>query len=125
MTFRSRISFPVLLGIATAFGISSTMQAYWLSRVSGEVEHMRLHLVFLNLVYWYVPALLAPVIVSLATRYQVHRGKLATFALVMIMSDVVAALWGVEDLLGPRAPGLRGAVEVLGRRLRAQLSGEL
>src|SRR5207253_725945 len=41
---------------------------------------------------------------------------LATFALVMIMSDVVAALWGVEDLLGPRAPGLRGAVEVLGRR---------
>jgi branched-chain amino acid transport system permease protein len=41
---------------------------------------------------------------------------LATFALVMILSDVVAALWGVEDLLGPRAPGLRGAVEILGRR---------
>src|SRR5206468_760964 len=41
---------------------------------------------------------------------------LATFALVMIVSDVVAALWGVEDLLGPRAPGLRGAVEIFGRR---------
>jgi branched-chain amino acid transport system permease protein len=41
---------------------------------------------------------------------------LATFALVMILSDVVAALWGVEDLLGPRAPGLRGSVEILGRR---------
>src|SRR5207237_8821354 len=41
---------------------------------------------------------------------------LATFALVRITSDAVAALWGVEDLLGPRAPGLRGAVEVLGRR---------
>src|SRR4051812_29168484 len=41
---------------------------------------------------------------------------LATFALVMILSDVVAALWGGEDLLGPRAPGLRGAVEILGRR---------
>ncbi|HEY6821682.1 MAG TPA: ABC transporter permease [Burkholderiales bacterium] len=41
---------------------------------------------------------------------------LATFALVMIVSDVVAALWGVEDLLGPRAPGLRGSVEILGRR---------
>jgi branched-chain amino acid transport system permease protein len=40
---------------------------------------------------------------------------LATFALVMIASDVVAALWGVEDLLGPRAPGLRGSVEILGR----------
>ncbi len=26
-------------------------------------------------------------------------------------------LWGPEDLLGPRAPGLRGAIEVLGRRM--------
>jgi branched-chain amino acid transport system permease protein len=41
---------------------------------------------------------------------------LATFALVMVISDVVAALWGVEDLLGPRAPGLRGSVDILGRR---------
>ena len=40
---------------------------------------------------------------------------LATFALVLLLSDVVAALWGVEDLLGPRAPGLRGSVEILGR----------
>jgi len=39
---------------------------------------------------------------------------LATFALVLLLSDVVAALWGVEDLLGPRAPGLRGSVEILG-----------
>jgi branched-chain amino acid transport system permease protein len=41
---------------------------------------------------------------------------LATFALVMVISDLVAALWGVEDLLGPRAPGLRGSVDILGRR---------
>ena len=39
---------------------------------------------------------------------------LATFALVLVVSDVVAALWGVEDLLAPRAPGLRGSVEILG-----------
>ena len=39
---------------------------------------------------------------------------LATFALVLLVSDVVAALWGVEDLLAPRAPGLRGSVEILG-----------
>src|SRR6201981_2878534 len=42
---------------------------------------------------------------------------LGTFALVLILSDAVLWLWGPEDLLGPRAPGLRGAVEVLGRRL--------
>ncbi len=42
---------------------------------------------------------------------------LATFALVLVINDATLWLWGPEDLLGPRAPGLRGAVEVLGRRL--------
>lgn len=39
---------------------------------------------------------------------------LATFGLVMIIADVVLLVWGPEDLLGPRAPGLEGAVQVLG-----------
>ena len=42
---------------------------------------------------------------------------LATFALVLVINDAALWLWGPEDLLGPRAPGLRGAVEILGRRL--------
>ncbi len=42
---------------------------------------------------------------------------LATFALVLIINDATLWLWGPEDLLGPRAPGLTGAVEILGRRL--------
>src|SRR5215469_16763160 len=42
---------------------------------------------------------------------------LATFALVLIINDATLWLWGPEDLLGPRAPGLRGAIEVLGRHL--------
>jgi ABC-type branched-subunit amino acid transport system permease subunit len=42
---------------------------------------------------------------------------LATFALVLVINDAVLWLWGPEDLLGPRAPGLRGSIEVLGRRL--------
>ena len=41
---------------------------------------------------------------------------LATFALVLVASDATLAIWGPEDLLGPRAPGLRGSVEILGRR---------
>src|SRR6185295_7939788 len=41
---------------------------------------------------------------------------LATFALVLVINDVAQYLWGPEDLLGPRAPGLRGSVEILGRR---------
>src|ERR1700749_2427685 len=42
---------------------------------------------------------------------------LATFALLLVINDAALWLWGPEDLLGPRAPGLRGAIEVLGRRL--------
>src|ERR1700687_6515467 len=42
---------------------------------------------------------------------------LATFALVLVINDATLWLWGPEDLLGPRAPGLRGAVEILGRNL--------
>ncbi len=41
---------------------------------------------------------------------------LATFALVLVINDATLWLWGPEDLLGPRAPGLRGAVDILGRR---------
>ncbi len=42
---------------------------------------------------------------------------LATFALIRVINDATQWLWGPEDLLGPRAPGLRGAIEVLGRNL--------
>lgn len=42
---------------------------------------------------------------------------LATFGLVLVIGDGVLLLWGAEDLLGPRAPGLRGAVDVLGTAL--------
>ena len=42
---------------------------------------------------------------------------LATFALVLVINDAALYVWGPEDLLGPRAPGLRGAVEIFGRRL--------
>ena len=42
---------------------------------------------------------------------------LATFALVLVINDATLWWWGPQDLLGPRAPGLRGAVEILGRRM--------
>jgi branched-chain amino acid transport system permease protein len=42
---------------------------------------------------------------------------LATFAVVLVIKDAALWLWGPEDLFGPRAPGLAGAVTVLGRRL--------
>jgi branched-chain amino acid transport system permease protein len=40
---------------------------------------------------------------------------LATFALVLIVKDFTLWQWGPEDMLGPRAPGFAGAVEIAGR----------
>ena len=42
---------------------------------------------------------------------------LATFALMLVIKDAALWLWGPEDLLGPRAPGLSRAVMILGRRV--------
>ncbi len=39
---------------------------------------------------------------------------LVTFGLVLIVQDLVIRIWGPLEILGPRAPGLRGAVSILG-----------
>lgn len=40
----------------------------------------------------------------------------ATFAVVLIIKDASLAIWGAEDILGPRAPGMKGAFELFGKR---------
>ncbi len=40
---------------------------------------------------------------------------LATFAVVLVVQDTARAIWGPEDLLGPRAPGLDGAIDIFGK----------
>jgi branched-chain amino acid transport system permease protein len=37
---------------------------------------------------------------------------LATFGVVLAVQDLVLKIWGPLDILGPRAPGLRGAVDI-------------
>jgi branched-chain amino acid transport system permease protein len=39
----------------------------------------------------------------------------ATFGIVLIVRDATLALWGAEDLLGPRAPGFTGALDLFGQ----------
>ncbi len=41
---------------------------------------------------------------------------LATFGVVLIVQDMVVRIWGPLDILGPRAPGLAGAVDIFGHR---------
>ena len=41
---------------------------------------------------------------------------LATFGVMLVIKDLALWLWGPEDLLGPRAPGLEGSIDILGSR---------
>lgn len=41
---------------------------------------------------------------------------LATFGVVLMIQDITLAIWGPEDKLGPRAPGFRSFVMIMGSR---------
>ncbi len=60
------------------------------------------------------------VIVEMVVLRRIYRAPelfqlLATFALVLVIKDAALWLFGPEELLGPRAPGLKGSVDILGR----------
>jgi branched-chain amino acid transport system permease protein len=40
---------------------------------------------------------------------------LLTFGVTLVIEDVVVLIWGPSDLLGPRAPGLKGAFDLFGQ----------
>ncbi|TDR94414.1 ABC transporter permease [Enterovirga rhinocerotis] len=44
---------------------------------------------------------------------------LATFGVTLVFQDLAVMIWGPEDLVGRRAPGLRGAVDVFGQAIPA------
>src|SRR4051812_6655464 len=78
---------------------------------------------------WFWPALLVAslavgaigALVEMSLLRRIYRAPellqlLATFALVLVIKDATLWIWGPDELLGPRAPGLTGSVEILGRR---------
>ena len=97
-----------MLGIYVAYSlvtrIGGTPLGFWVS--------MLLAAVVVALVGLVVELLLLRRIYQVPELFQL----LATFAVVLIVRDATLAIWGQEDLLGPRAPGLRGSVEILGRQ---------
>jgi len=67
---------PTLFVIATVFGVSSTLQAHWMARLEIHphvMENALARLLVLNLVYWYIPAVLAPIIMAFALRHPLDR----------------------------------------------------
>jgi len=67
----------VLVAIATAFGLSSTLQAWALESLAHEPLPPRViaQLLTLYLAYWYVPALLAPFIMRAVMRERVSQAR--------------------------------------------------
>src|SRR3954470_11770639 len=78
---------------------------------------------------WFWPSLLAAsvlvgllgAVVEMTLLRRIYRAPellqlLATFALVLVIKDATLWIWGPDELLGPREPGLKGSIEILGRR---------
>ena len=60
------------------------------------------------------------VIVEMVLLRRIYRSPelfqlLATFGLTLMVEDLVVLIWGPDDLLGRRAPGLRGAIDFFGQ----------
>ena len=106
---RSFIPAPLLFVIATAFGVSSTFQAYWMDALSHEhpMPHALPHLLALNFVYWYIPALLAPIIMSFALRHPFDRDHWPRQLLLHIGAALTYSVAHTIVMMGTRAVLMR------------------
>ncbi|MDE2210654.1 MAG: ABC transporter permease [Betaproteobacteria bacterium] len=85
---------PLLPGTSAAFWMAAIVAALAVALIGALIEVLLLKRLYA-----------APELLQLT----------ATFAVVLIVRDVALAIWGPEDRLGPRVPGLDGAVTLLGR----------
>jgi two-component system LytT family sensor kinase len=94
---------PLFL-IATVFGVSSTIQAYSIRVLEDGNTSVQsvLPLLGLNLVYWYVPALLAPTIMAVALRYRLGRVRWSTQVAVHLAGVVLYSIVHTSVLLATR-----------------------
>ena len=59
------------------------------------------------------------VIVEICVLRPVYRAPelfqlVATFGVILVIQDLTLMIWGPQDLLGPRAPGLKGIIRIMG-----------
>ena len=117
--------FLVAAGLSLIFGVSRIVNfahgslfmlgmylAVWLAAKIGFWASVPLAAAAVGLVGAFVEVLLLRRIYRAPELLQL----LATFALVLVIKDFALWAWGPEDLLGPRAPGLTGAVTIAGRQ---------
>jgi signal transduction histidine kinase len=98
-----RIRAAVLLLIATAFGLSSTAQSYWFQQLEGMHGAAAVwRLLVLNLVYWYVPAMLAPGIMALALRFPLGRARWPTQLAVHLLGAFAYSIVHISAMTATR-----------------------
>ena len=97
-----------MLGIYVAYSL--------VTRIGGSVAGFWFSILAAALIVGAVGAVVEFVLLRRIYRAPELFQLLATFAIVLILRDLTLTLWGPEDLLGPRAPGLRGAVTIFGRQ---------
>ncbi len=97
------IGIYIACSLANRFG--STVAGFWLSIFASA------------LIVAVLGALVEIVVLRRIYRAPELFHLLATFALVLIFRDAALFIWGPDDLFGPRAPLLSGAISVLGHPL--------
>ena len=134
--------FQALNGLASASGLffvgAGLSLIFGVSRIVN-IAHGSLYMLGIYIAYsistkvggglgFWGSLLLAPVLVAaigalieIALLRRIYQAPelfqlLATFAVLLVINDATLWIWGNEDLFGPRAPGLRGSVEILNRR---------
>ena len=95
-----------LLGIYIAYSLAT-----FLSNAFGFWSAIVLSAILVGLIGTLIEITLLKRIYKAPELFQL----LATFALVLVIKDTVLWLWGPDELLGPRAPGFKGAVMLLDR----------
>ena len=115
--------FLVAAGLSLIFGVTRVVNfahgslymlgmylAVWLSERVGFWAAVPLAAAMVGVVGFFAEVLLLRRIYKAPELLQL----LATFALLLLIKDFALWAWGPEDLLGPRAPGFTGAVEIAG-----------
>jgi two-component system, LytTR family, sensor kinase len=93
-----------VFGAATAFGLSSFLQAYRLTAVFSKpgMTNEAGKLLILNLALWYLPALMMPAIVSAARRFPVESGRRVRALAVHTVGALFFSCAHLVGLLGVR-----------------------
>jgi branched-chain amino acid transport system permease protein len=128
------VLFLIASGLTLIFGVTRIVNFAHgsLYMLAAYLTYTLTSMLPLGPVSFYVAVLAAAVLVSLiglgvevGLLRRVYRAPelyqlLLTFALVLVIADVVVFFWGTENKTGPAAPGRRGPVflQHVGQRLR-------